>query len=80
MSAKHSKKGGQKPAKSTPPAPAESTNVSGRVPAPVGAAAAGGASAVTPETTHVAWMDSKGNLYTGEVDAGKRVQKFTPVN
>ena len=28
---------------------------------------------------HVAWMDSKGNLYTGEVDAGKRVQKFSPV-
>ena len=28
---------------------------------------------------HVAWMDSKGNLYTGEVDAGKRVQKFAPV-
>ncbi len=28
---------------------------------------------------HVAFMDSKGNLYTGEVDSGKRVQKFTPV-
>lgn len=28
---------------------------------------------------HVAWMDSKGNLYTGEVDEGKRVQKFAPV-
>ena len=27
---------------------------------------------------HVAFMDSKGNLYTGEVDSGKRVQKFTP--
>ena len=24
-------------------------------------------------------MDSKGNLYTGEVDSGKRVQKFMPV-
>jgi hypothetical protein len=24
-------------------------------------------------------MDSKGNLYTGEVDSGKRVQKFVPV-
>ena len=29
---------------------------------------------------HVATMDSKGNLYTGEVDSGKRVQKFVPVN
>jgi hypothetical protein len=28
---------------------------------------------------HVATMDSKGNLYTGEVDSGKRVQKFVPV-
>jgi len=27
---------------------------------------------------HVAFMDSKGNLYTGEVDSGKRVQKFMP--
>jgi hypothetical protein len=27
---------------------------------------------------HVATMDSKGNLYTGEVDSGKRVQKFVP--
>ena len=27
---------------------------------------------------HVAFMDSKGNLYTGEVDSRKRVQKFTP--
>jgi len=23
-------------------------------------------------------MDSKGNLYTGEVQSGKRVQKFVP--
>jgi hypothetical protein len=27
---------------------------------------------------HVAFMDSKGNLYTGEVDSGMRVRKFTP--
>ena len=25
-------------------------------------------------------MDSKGNLYTGEVEDGKRVQKFVPTN
>ena len=24
-------------------------------------------------------IDSKGNLYTGEVDTGKRLQRFTPV-
>ena len=29
---------------------------------------------------HVATMDSHGNLYTGEVESGKRVQKFVPVN
>ena len=29
---------------------------------------------------HVATMDSKGNLYTGEVASGRRVQKFAPVN
>ena len=29
---------------------------------------------------HVATMDSRGNLYTGEVDTGKRVQKFVPVH
>jgi sugar lactone lactonase YvrE len=23
-------------------------------------------------------VDTKGNLYTGEVDTGKRIQKFTP--
>ena len=28
---------------------------------------------------HVAAMDSKGNLYTGEVGTGRRVQKFAPV-
>ena len=28
---------------------------------------------------HVAASDSRGNLYTGEVDTGKRVQKFVPV-
>jgi DNA-binding beta-propeller fold protein YncE len=28
---------------------------------------------------HVAAMDSKGNLYTGEVATGRRVQKFAPV-
>jgi DNA-binding beta-propeller fold protein YncE len=28
---------------------------------------------------HVAAMDSKGNLYTGEVDSGRRVQKFVPL-
>jgi hypothetical protein len=28
---------------------------------------------------HVAAMDSKGNLYTGEVATGRRIQKFTPV-
>jgi hypothetical protein len=27
---------------------------------------------------HVMALDSKGNLYTGEVDTGKRIQKFTP--
>ena len=27
---------------------------------------------------HVATMDSKGNLYTGEVATGRRVQKFSP--
>ena len=26
---------------------------------------------------HVMAIDSKGNLYTGEVDTGKRIQKFT---
>ena len=29
---------------------------------------------------HVAASDSNGNLYTGEVDSGKRVQKFVPVD
>jgi DNA-binding beta-propeller fold protein YncE len=29
---------------------------------------------------HVATMDSKGNLYTGEVATGRRVQKFSPGN
>jgi len=29
---------------------------------------------------HVATMDSKGNLYTGEVATGRRVQKFAPAN
>jgi hypothetical protein len=29
---------------------------------------------------HVAASDSRGNLYTGEVDSGKRVQKFVPVD
>ena len=29
---------------------------------------------------HVATMDSKGNLYTGEVGSGRRIQKFSPVN
>jgi hypothetical protein len=24
--------------------------------------------------------DSKGNIYTGEVETGKRIQKFVPVN
>jgi len=24
-------------------------------------------------------MDSKGNVYTGEVEDGKRIQKFVPV-
>jgi hypothetical protein len=28
---------------------------------------------------HVATMDSHGNLYTGEVTGGKRIQKFVPV-
>ena len=27
---------------------------------------------------HQIVTDSKGNIYTGEVDAGMRVQKFTP--
>jgi hypothetical protein len=27
---------------------------------------------------HVMAVDSHGNLYTGEVDTGKRIQKFTP--
>ncbi|HMI95127.1 MAG TPA: hypothetical protein VK479_01355 [Micropepsaceae bacterium] len=27
---------------------------------------------------HVATMDSKGNLYTGKVATGRRVQKFSP--
>jgi hypothetical protein len=30
-------------------------------------------------TLHVATMDSQGNLYTGEVTSGKRIQKFVPV-
>jgi len=25
-------------------------------------------------------MDSKGNVYTGEVEDGKRIQKFVPVS
>ena len=25
-------------------------------------------------------VDSKGNVYTGEVEDGKRIQKFVPVN
>jgi len=29
---------------------------------------------------HIAAMDSHGNLYAGEVETGKRVQKFVPVN
>lgn len=29
---------------------------------------------------HVAASDSQGNLYTGEVDTGKRIQKFVPVD
>jgi hypothetical protein len=29
---------------------------------------------------HVATMDSHGNVYAGEVETGKRVQKFVPVN
>ena len=29
---------------------------------------------------HVAASDSRGNLYTGEVDTGKRVQRFVPEN
>jgi sugar lactone lactonase YvrE len=29
---------------------------------------------------HVAASDSRGNLYTGEVDSGKRIQKFAPVD
>ena len=29
---------------------------------------------------HIAAMDSHGNLYTGEVETGKRVQKFVPAN
>jgi hypothetical protein len=28
---------------------------------------------------HVAKFDSRGNLYTGEVDSGKRLQKWVPV-
>ena len=28
---------------------------------------------------HVAKFDSRGNLYTGEVDTGKRLQKWVPV-
>ena len=27
---------------------------------------------------HVAKFDSRGNLYTGEVDTGKRLQKWVP--
>jgi sugar lactone lactonase YvrE len=27
---------------------------------------------------HALAIDSQGNLYAGEVDSGKRVQKFTP--
>jgi hypothetical protein len=29
---------------------------------------------------HVAASDSRGNLYTGEVDTGRRVQRFVPVD
>ena len=29
---------------------------------------------------HNVAVDSKGNVYTGEVDNGKRVQKFKPIN
>ena len=29
---------------------------------------------------HAIAVDSKGNVYTGEVDNGKRVQKFKPTN
>ena len=28
---------------------------------------------------HVGKFDSRGNLYTGEVDTGKRLQKWVPV-
>jgi 6-phosphogluconolactonase (cycloisomerase 2 family) len=28
---------------------------------------------------HVATMDSQGNLYTGEVSTGERIQKFVPI-
>jgi hypothetical protein len=61
MSAKHSKKGGQKPAqKSATPAPAaESVSGSaGGIPAPVSGSAPGSASAATAAEPHVAWMDS----------------------
>jgi hypothetical protein len=29
---------------------------------------------------HTMAIDSKGNIYTGEVDTGKRVQKFRPTD
>jgi len=29
---------------------------------------------------HMIATDSKGNIYTGEVQAGERVQRFVPVN
>jgi hypothetical protein len=62
MSAKHSKKGGPKPApKTATPAPAAEP-----VSAPAGGipAAAGGAAAMTATEPHVAWIDSN--------DPGKR--------
>ena len=38
----------------------------------------GGRNAGQFHWVHVIGIDSKGNLYTGEVDSGKRIQKFVP--
>lgn len=50
---------------------------SGKIVGKIGHRGHGGGEFVAP---HVATMDSKGNLYVGEVMSGKRVQKFVPMH
>jgi hypothetical protein len=45
----------------------------------IGSFGSGGRNAGQFGWVHSVAMDSKGNIYTGEVTPGKRVQKFRPV-